>query len=405
MTTDARSQSLGRLDERFDAIVIGGGITGAGLLAELTQLGKKALLVEARDFAWGTSSRSTKLVHGGLRYLRQGQVHVTRESVVERERLMREGGSLVSPLGFNLTAFEGDKLPGWMMGLGLAVYDVIAGRWDHRKLSRDALVRELPALRNAPVVSGYRYLDAQTDDARLTLRVLAEATRRGGLAINYLRAVDLMRTSEGRVRGVVLRDEVSEATHEVEADLVINATGAWADELRGKVGRARKLRLIRGSHLVFGRERAPIHEAVSFFHPRDRRAVFAIPWEGVTIVGTTDIDHDRDLWQEPVISSAEAEYIMEARVASFRTQSWASVTYARRGPACAEWSTAARRIRARSLASTCSFTKTACSRSRVASSRRSAPWRATRSSRSGFAARAIASSRRRARWSWPSHWA
>src|SRR3954462_10450263 len=132
-----RDEVWGRLGESFDVVIVGGGITGAGILAEAARMGKKALLVEARDFSSGTSSRSTKLVHGGLRYLRQGQVKVTRESVIERERLLREAKGLVTPLGFYLTTFANDSMPGWMFGAGLAVYDLIARKWPHQKYDRE----------------------------------------------------------------------------------------------------------------------------------------------------------------------------------------------------------------------------------------------------------------------------
>ena len=309
-----RDEVWSRLDSKWDLIVVGGGITGAGILAEAARIGLKTLLVEAQDFASGTSSRSTKLVHGGLRYLRQGQIRVTRESVVERERLMREARGLVEPLGFWLTTFEGDKMPGWMFGVGLAMYDALAGKWAHEKHDAGELVNRVPSLGGAKVRGGYHYFDAQTDDARLTIRVLREAVTRGGTAINYARATDVLRTSDGRVRGIVVEDARGSATRskEIEATVVNNATGAWADGLRVKLGAEKRLRPIRGSHLVLAGDRLPLKQAISMLHPRDGRAVFAIPWEGVTIVGTTDVDHHDDMWTEPRISSLELEYIMES---------------------------------------------------------------------------------------------
>jgi glycerol-3-phosphate dehydrogenase len=298
----------------WDLIVVGGGITGAGIVAEAARIGLKVLLLEANDFASGTSSRSTKLVHGGLRYLREGQLRVTRESVVERERLMEEARGLVQPLGFWLTTFEGDKMPGWMFGLGLAMYDALAGKWAHESHDAEELVSRVPSLGGAKVRGGYHYFDAQTDDARLVLRVLREAVARGAVAINYARATDVLKTSDGRVRGVVVEDRSGgpSRTAEVEARVVINATGAWADGLRLKVGAEKRLRRIRGSHLVLAANRLPLAQAVSMLHPRDGRAVFAIPWEGVTIVGTTDVDDQGDIWTEPSISSGELEYILES---------------------------------------------------------------------------------------------
>jgi glycerol-3-phosphate dehydrogenase len=308
--------------EKWDVVVVGGGITGAGILAEAARIGLKALLVEAKDFASGTSSRSTKLVHGGLRYLREGQIRVTRESVVERERLMKEAQGLVEPLGFLFTTFDGDKMPGWMIGIGLAMYDTLAGKWAHQKQDKSALLNRVPPLDGSSVKGGYHYFDAQTDDARLVLRVMREAVLRGGTAMNYARAVDVLRTSDGKVRGVAVEDVsgLRKRTVEVEARVVINATGAWADDLRVKVGAPKRLRPIRGSHLVIPAARLPLSQAISMFHPKDGRAVFAIPWEGVTIVGTTDVDHHEDMWGEPRISSKEIEYVLQSIQHAFPKQ-------------------------------------------------------------------------------------
>ena len=305
--------------EKWDLIVIGGGITGAGILGEAARHGKKALLVEAQDFSSGTSSRSTKLVHGGLRYLRQGQFLVTRKSVKERERLMAEGKGLVDPLAFSLAAFPGDQMPKWMYGVGLAMYDALAWKWAHEAQSKSEIIKRIPPLTGSKVLGGYRYYDAQTDDSRLVIRVLREAVRHGGTAINYVRADKLLRTADGKVRGVVLRDMAPDGTSrtaEVEAKVVISATGAWADELRVELGHERRLRRIRGSHLTFRADRLPLAEAVSLLHPRDQRAVFAIPWEGVTILGTTDVDHG-SLDEEPAISQAETEYLLESAQKAF----------------------------------------------------------------------------------------
>lgn len=307
-----RDEIWSRLDQPWDLIIVGGGITGAGILGEAVRHGKRALLVESQDFSSGTSSRSTKLVHGGLRYLRQGQFLVTRKSVRERERLMDEGVGLVNPLAFSLAVFPGDQMPKWMYGVGLAMYDALAGKWAHEAQSRADIIKRVPELEGSAVGGGYRYFDAQTDDSRLVLRVLREAVAQGGTAINYVRADTLLRTADGRVRGVVVRDTSPGAsrTKEVEAKVVINATGAWADDLRGVLGQEKRLRRIRGSHLTFEHRRLPLPEAVSLLHPRDQRAGFAIPWEGVTILGTTDIDHG-PLDHEPSISDQEREYLLE----------------------------------------------------------------------------------------------
>lgn len=308
-----RDEIWSRLDQSWDLVVVGGGITGAGILGEAVRHGKKVLLLEAQDFSSGTSSRSTKLVHGGLRYLRQGQFLVTRKSVRERERLLDEGVGLINPLGFSLTKFPGDQMPKWMYGVGLAMYDALAWKWAHERQSREEIIARVPPLAGSDVQGGYRYFDAQTDDSRLVLRVLREAVREGGTAINYARAEKLLRTADGVVHGVVVRDTAPGAsrTAEVKAKVVINATGAWADDLRSELGQPKRLRKIRGSHLTFRADRLPLAEAVSLLHPRDHRAVFAIPWEGVSIFGTTDVDHGA-LDEEPAISQAETEYLLEA---------------------------------------------------------------------------------------------
>jgi glycerol-3-phosphate dehydrogenase len=309
-----RTAAWKRLEEPWDLVVIGGGITGAGLLGEAVRHGRRALLLEARDFAYGTSSRSTKLVHGGLRYLRQGQFRLTREAVRERERLLRECPGLVDDLGFSLTAFPGDSVPRWMYGVGLVVYDALAGKWAHERLSREELTARIPALAGSEAYGGYRYHDARTDDARLVLRVLREAARGGGTALNYARASGLLRDAGGAVCGVRVRDEAPGPDHgrevEVTCKVVVNATGAWADELRAQAGGAPRMRKIRGSHLTFAHARLPIPEAVSLLHPKDGRAVFAVPWEGVTIFGTTDKDHAPSLAEEPRISDEEVDYLM-----------------------------------------------------------------------------------------------
>ena len=315
-TQGYRDDVWAQLNQPWDVVVVGGGITGAGILAEAARCGKRALLIEARDFSSGTSSRSTKLVHGGIRYLRQGQVFLTRKSLRERETLKREAAGLVDALGFSLASFQGDPMPRWMYGLGLAVYDLLAGNWAHQGLSKTELLQRLPALEGSTAVGGYHYFDAQTDDCRLVLRVLRDGVRRGGVAINYVAAEKLLLGQNGRVAGIAVRDTApgSSRTAEVRAKAVINATGAWADDLRRGLAGAnlnKRIRRIRGSHLTFASSRLPLQEAVSLTHPRDQRVLFAVPWEGTTIFGTTDEDHG-DLQQEPSISAKETEYMLEA---------------------------------------------------------------------------------------------
>lgn len=309
-----RNHVWDKLARPWDVIIVGGGITGAGILRQAARLGLRVLLLEQHDFAAGTSSRSSKLVHGGLRYLRNAQFRLTYESVRERERLVQEGNGLIMPLGFLSASYAHDHVPRWMFGAGLAAYDLIAGRWRHDGYSSRQLRQICPFLNPTGLAGGYIYRDAQTDDARLVLRVIREGVRAGGVALNYARVEELLRRQDGQVCGVALRDLSPEGqgrTLEAPAAVVINATGAWADTLRMRLGQERRLRQLRGSHLVFESHRLPLGQAVSFMHPVDSRPIFAIPWEGVTIFGTTDVDHGEQLTMDPIISAAEADYLLE----------------------------------------------------------------------------------------------
>lgn len=315
-----RDQIWSQLDQPWDLIVIGGGITGAGILREATRAGIKTLLVEAKDFASGTSSRSSKLVHGGFRYLRNAQIRLTYESVRERERLLKQGRGLVSPLGFLLANFGGDRIPAWVFGAGLAIYDLLAFKWGHQHYDASGIRNLCPPLTSPNLLGGYRYIDAQTDDARLVLRVIREAVREGGTALNYARVDGLLRLRSGRVTGVSILDQAPEThgrTVEIEAPVIINATGAWADELRTQVDGMPRLRKLRGGHLIFPWEKLPLPRAVSLLHPIDGRPVFAFPWEAVTLVGTTDVDHNDAPIDEPAISEGEANYLMQAMNKAF----------------------------------------------------------------------------------------
>ncbi len=309
-----RDRIWSQLDQPWDLIVIGGGITGSAILREASRAGLKTLLVEAGDFASGTSSRSSKLVHGGFRYLSNGQLRLTYESVRERERLLREGRGLINPLGFLLLNMIGDRYPPWIFGAGLIVYDLIALKWGHKRYDHDGMLSLCPQIKGANTLGGYRYIDAETDDARLVLRVLREAVRDGGLALSHARVDHLLRSNTGQVCGVALRDGDPDGNGrqaEVKAPVVISATGAWADDLRTQIGARPRLRHLRGSHLVLSAERLPLSRSVSMFHPADQRPVFAFPWLGVIVVGTTDVDCEGPLERDPQISPYEIEYLME----------------------------------------------------------------------------------------------
>jgi len=302
----------------WDILVVGGGITGAGILREAARLGLRALLVEQNDFASGTSSRSSKLVHGGLRYLTQGQIGLMRESIHERARLLRDGPGLVEVLGYLHAIYRHDRMSARTFETALRVYALLHGRWRiHRRLPPSAAALRAPGLNEADLAVLFEYGESQTDDARLVLRVLREATERGAVALNYTTAAGLLRDEHGQVTGADLQDRETGQPVAVRARAVINATGAWADHLRAHVNAPPRLRPMRGSHLVFPGWRLRLGQVVSFFHPENGRPVFCVPWEGVVLVGTTDVDQHEPLDAEPRPSPDEIHFLLSGVQARF----------------------------------------------------------------------------------------
>jgi glycerol-3-phosphate dehydrogenase len=314
-----RKQTWGGLALEWDVIVIGGGITGAGVYRRSVAEGFRTLLVDANDFAFGTSSRSSKMVHGGFRYLRNKQFDVTKESVREREWMLNEARNLVTPLGFVMPCPSDLKISS-QFAIGVVIYDLLAPKWKHSFLTKKKIIRECPAISSNDLKGGFLYYDAEMDDARLVQRIIREATMDGGTAINYAKVERLLRNNSNKVCGIVLKDMSTEnlGDLEIKAKVVINATGPWSDDLRKQINQPSRLRKLRGSHLIFPRERLPLTNAVTLLHPKDKRAMFALPWEGVSIIGTTDLDHDSDInTGEPFATASEIEYILEAGVSTF----------------------------------------------------------------------------------------
>jgi len=292
--------------QQWDLIVIGGGITGAGVLLEAARQGRKVLLLEQQDFAWGTSSRSSKMVHGGLRYIAQGEVRLTRDALRERERLLRDLPGLVERAGYLFPLRQG-QFPGrWPMTAVLSLYDFLAGIRDHRFLPTEEVLKRVPGLDSSGLRGAMSYTDALTDDCRLVVRCLLEAARLGGQSLNYARATGVTAVN-GRTR-VDVSDLQSGEEATLDAGVVINATGAWANQLGGA---GQRIRPLRGSHLFVEPGRLPVADCLTVMHPRDGRPVFVFPWEGVTCVGTTDLDHGDSLDQEARASSAEVDYLLE----------------------------------------------------------------------------------------------
>ncbi|ARU06973.1 hypothetical protein CCO03_18505 [Comamonas serinivorans] len=295
----------------WDLAVVGGGATGLGVALLAARRGLRVVLVEADDFASGTSSRSTKLVHGGVRYLAQGRVALVRQALHERKRLMQAAPHLVQPLPFVVPAHRA-----WDNGLhrlGLGVYDWLAGadslgrtEW----LSNQALHQAVPGFSDDLHNGGIRYWDAQFDDARFALALARSAVAHGAVLLNHCPAVRLLRDA-GRVRGLVCRDAELGVTHTLRARCVVNATGVWSDAVRGDGdGRgAATVLLSRGAHLVVPQAGLLNDHAVLLPQTADGRVLFAVPWLGHVLLGTTDTPHPAPA-RDPLPSAAEVAFIL-----------------------------------------------------------------------------------------------
>lgn len=314
-----RKRYWSQLDQTWDVVIIGGGITGAAIFRRSVSAGFKTLLIEANDFSSGTSSKSSKLVHGGFRYLKNHQYDITRESVREREWLVNSSHGLVSPMSF-IMPYSARKGMKSAFRIGVIIYDLLAPKWQHSHLSLKKTRQAVPLLSSEWIKGSYRYCDAVVDDSRLVMRLIEETTEDGGLALNYTHATGLLKDDNSQVNGISIEDRSGQAlgSATIHARVVINATGPWTDNLRAGIGADPRIRPLRGSHLIFSRERLPINSAVTLLHPKDRRAMFAIPWEGTTLVGTTDLDHFDNLDnQEPYCTQTEIDYILDAAKATF----------------------------------------------------------------------------------------
>ncbi|MDX2014875.1 MAG: glycerol-3-phosphate dehydrogenase/oxidase [Myxococcaceae bacterium] len=310
-----RARALKSLaDEPFDLLVVGGGITGAGIARDAVLRGLKVALVEKLDFAAGTSSKSTKLIHGGLRYLEQGEIKLVFESVNERNRLMRLARHLVRPLPFLVANYRGDRR--WLVTLdvGLWLYEALCffGGYKNHRTYRAARTLELePTLRREGLVGGIVYYDAMTDDARITLENVLDAQASGAVVANHVRAGALL-TSGDAISGVTVTDTLSGASFDVRAKVVVNATGPWSDEVRALAGERPLLKPTKGIHVVVDEKRLPARHALVMTHPKDKRVMFTIPWGlGRTAIGTTDTFFDgRPDTVEPTAS--DVTYLLDA---------------------------------------------------------------------------------------------
>lgn len=312
-----REQSWRALTENthWDIVIAGGGVTGAGVAREAARRGLRVLLVDRQDFSWGTSSRSSKMVHGGLRYIAQGDVRTTLHSVKERERLMQEAPGLVDLMPYMMPHYEG-RFPGrFAFGMLLKVYDLLARRKYHTFHGADAVRERYPFLNPDGLTGASEFADAVTDDSRLVMRILHEARRDGAEVLNYV-AVD---RTEQNADGVTisLRDTVGGASCKVTASVLVNATGVWVNELREQLGQSANVRPARGSHIVIPAERLPVDVSFTILHPQDQRPIFVYPWEGRTVIGTTDLDHPKPDNGEVGITRREMDYLLALALFQF----------------------------------------------------------------------------------------
>lgn len=319
-----RRESLASLDRPFDLVVIGGGVNGCGIFFDAAQRGLRVLLAEKNDMASGTSSRSSKLIHGGLRYLKNLQIGVTLTSVRERDRQLALHPHLVTPLPWLYPTYRGDSTPGWKAELGLRIYDAMTKLPEkHSRISADEMAAMAPGVVTDGLDRALVYQDARVDDARLTWSVAATGAAYGGHVLTRVEPLELRRGAGGALRGLMLRDLETGQTHEVETPLVVNATGAWVDRLRHRFGlRGDTVRPSRGSHILLPPDRLPIQAAVTVLHPGDRRPAFLIPHPEGVLVGTTDLFHHADL-DDPRPTPAEIDYLLAACNAGFPSGSGA----------------------------------------------------------------------------------
>jgi len=307
-----RQHALAGLAEPFDLVVIGGGINGCGILFDAAQRGLRVLLVEQADLASGTSSRSSKLVHGGLRYLRQLQLRTTRMSCRERDRQLALHPDLVAALHFLYPVQRHDRVRGWQIETGLRIYDrLTAGAARHRRASPAELAELAPLLDLADLDRALVYRDARVDDARLTIAVAATAYAHGALILTSARVEEGRVDAGGRLRTLIVRALESGCTHAVEGRVLVNAAGVATDEVRVRCGLpGRRLRPSRGSHLLLPPGRLKLAVAVTF-PAADGRPVFLVPHPEGLLIGTTDLFHEGDL-HDPRPTRDEAAYLLGA---------------------------------------------------------------------------------------------
>ncbi|QUG41341.1 glycerol-3-phosphate dehydrogenase/oxidase [Psychrobacillus sp. INOP01] len=311
-----REQIVNTLDYyEFDVLVIGGGITGAGIALDAVTRGMSVALVEMQDFAAGTSSRSTKLVHGGLRYLKQLEVKMVADVGKEREIVYENAVHVTDPIWMLLPFHKKGTFGPLTTSAGLKVYDYLAGvKKDERRLmlsDQETLEKE-PLLKSKGLLGGGYYVEYRTDDARLTIEVIKKAMEKGAVCLNYAKARSFIYNDYNKVIGAEIVDTVSNKRISIHAKKIVNATGPWVDGVRAldAIENKKKLKLTKGVHVVIDQSVFPLKQAVYFDTP-DKRMVFAIPRDGKTYVGTTDTFFEGDI-RHPVATPEDVDYLIHA---------------------------------------------------------------------------------------------
>jgi glycerol-3-phosphate dehydrogenase len=307
-----RNNGFEALAGEFDVLVVGGGATGLGIAVDAATRGYRTALVEAGDFAQATSSRATKLVHGGVRYLASGQIHLVYEALHERAVMLRNAPHLVQSLPFLLPAYKWIDLP--FYGIGLKIYDLLSGKstmGPTHILGKKATQERLPNIATQGLRGAILYHDGQFDDARLALALARTAMDHGATVLNYVRVTSLMKT-DGRISGAVLRDVETGAEQLVAAKVVINATGIFVDDIRAQDDPAipKLLSVSRGTHIVVEPSFLGSDHAIMIPKTEDGRVIFAIPWGGKVVIGTTDLAASA-VEMEPGHQPSEIDYLIE----------------------------------------------------------------------------------------------
>jgi glycerol-3-phosphate dehydrogenase len=314
--TMQRTDMIARLNQRRDPweiVVIGGGATGVGIAVDAASRGYDVLLLEQHDFGKGTSSRSTKLVHGGVRYLEQGNIALVMEALKERGLLRQNAPHLVSNLAFVVPNYDWWEAP--FYGLGLKIYNALAGKYgfgSSEVLTREETLARLPTIKTEGLRGGVVYYDGQFDDTRLLINLAQTAVEQGATLVNYARVVGITKGPDGFIDGVVAADQETGKQWTIGARIVINATGPFADSVRRLAEPAAETLIApsQGIHLVFHRSFLPSEAAIMVPHTSDGRVMFAIPWHGHTLVGTTDTPIDTPTL-EPQPFKEEIDFILE----------------------------------------------------------------------------------------------